>query len=155
MRPPGLGFRDHSPKAKNPLRFLSHVFFLVWILGLPPFLSLSSKLSCLCGQNEETLWKLFPRAEHTWKEDTKRDEGWKEGLLTQHACTTSLGWPTRLPGGCCLFWFFAKKMGFPCAPHSIYQFPLGKSILVTRHERTYYRTVSVLGNRSTSFWDRW
>lgn len=59
--------------------------------------------------------------------------------------------------GCCLFWFSAWQMGFSCAPHSVYQFPIDKSILVTRHKGTHVQDsfCAGSGNRSTYSRVRW
>lgn len=78
-RPAVLAFRDRSLRAKNPLIFLSHVFFLVWLWGLPRLPSPSSKLSCLCGQNIETVETLLPRSEHIWEEDAEMEGEMKAG----------------------------------------------------------------------------
>lgn len=115
-------------------------------LRFPSLPSLSSKLR-LCGSFQ---------GQNVCREG-RRHEGWKQGLLMQHACVTALDWSTRLSVGCCLFWFSAWQMGFSCAPHSVYQFPIDKSILVTRHKGTHVQDsfCAGSGNRSTYSRVRW
>lgn len=139
ITPPGPGFRDHSPKPQNPLKISQSCFLPCVDFGTPTSPITELKIILF-------MWVL-PRTEHTWEEDAEMEEEMKavsEGF--SHSMPVWLVWANQQERvGCCLFSCFAWKMGFPCAPHSIYQFPVGKSILVTRHKRTYCRTVFVLG----------
>lgn len=138
QRGPMLCSIDHLAKDSGiiPQSLKIHIFFHVWISGLLMLPSLSSKLPCLCGsfQAQNILGKKC--------RDGRRDEGWKEGLLMQHACMTSLSWSTCLQGAAYSD-SLPERWHFPVPPTQLTSSHWENQ--VTTHKKRYYRTVFVLG----------